>query len=284
MAKLKHACQQCGEIFEIWPSQIRYRGGKYCSRQCYYASGYVELCCEQCSKRFRVYKSQGGRKFCSTECQHEAQKDRIVIQCKQCGHQFERPKSRKGVVVFCGKECRFAWQSEHCIGENHPRWKGRISKICEWCGIEFEVQPYRGDNARFCSQSCSACYRFENGGFPSQYTGPEIELAELLTVAAIEFMPQYYLGGKFYDFLVPVLNLLVEVDGIYWHGKNVPKEEMNKTQLHNKQNDALKTKLAKDNDYDLLRIWGDEIQQGFIAILDQVEHREFFEDLEAARG
>ena len=64
--------------------------------------------------------------------------------------------------------------------------------------------------------------------------------------------------GKLYDFYIPSNNTLIEVDGVYWHGKNKKLNELNKTQLKNHKNDKIKTRLAKKHGYNLIRIWEDE--------------------------
>lgn len=53
-----------------------------------------------------------------------------------------------------------------------------------------------------------------------------------------------YAGAWLYDFYLPDLNMLVEVDGEYWHSKS--KEQINK--------DKIKTKIASELSYDFCRI------------------------------
>ena len=64
---------------------------------------------------------------------------------------------------------------------------------------------------------------------------------------------------KEYDFYIPSLNLLIEVDGVYWHGKNLNESQMNHMQIKHKKNDAYKNQLAKSLGYNLERFWEDEI-------------------------
>ena len=64
---------------------------------------------------------------------------------------------------------------------------------------------------------------------------------------------------KWYDFYLPEFNLLIEIDGTYWHGKEVETRYLNKQQWKTRLNDKFKNILAKSRGYKLLRIWSDEI-------------------------
>src|SRR5438128_11296357 len=62
-------CQLCGSHFEVWPSKIRYGGGKYCSRVCSRAArrnGTIHIC-EWDGKAFLATPSQRA-KYCSQAC------------------------------------------------------------------------------------------------------------------------------------------------------------------------------------------------------------------------
>lgn len=48
-------------------------------------------------------------------------------------------------------------------------------------------------------------------------TSLEKRFESFLVENKIEYCFQYFLNGKYYDFFLPSLNLLVEVDGEYWH-------------------------------------------------------------------
>ena len=56
-------------------------------------------------------------------------------------------------------------------------------------------------------------------------------------------------------------NILIEADGIYWHGKNKKDDELNEAQLKVRKNEKIKNKLAKKNDYHLVRYWEDQIHK-----------------------
>jgi len=83
----------------------------------------------------------------------------------------------------------------------------------------------------------------------------EFTFADILTGLGIEFTHQFHLDGFDYDFYIPAKNLLIEVDGDYWHGHPDAFPELNAMQRKNQGLDRLKTKHASDRNYQLLRFW-----------------------------
>ena len=67
--------------------------------------------------------------------------------------------------------------------------------------------------------------------------------------------------NKIYDFYLPEHNILIEVDGDFWHchPEKFPLPEC-KTQKINIENDKLKTQWAINNGYKLLRFWENDIK------------------------
>lgn len=81
----------------------------------------------------------------------------------------------------------------------------------------------------------------------------EQRLYNILKVENIEFIPQYELGGKFYDAYLPDYNTLIEFDGNFWH-KDTLEECIYPIQKRNLKNDKRKDFIAKVNGYKLIRI------------------------------
>ena len=92
----------------------------------------------------------------------------------------------------------------------------------------------------------------------------EIRFETFLEALDIEFVHSYYINTKDYhfifDFYLPEHNILIEVDGDFWHCN--PKTHHSptcKTQEINIKNDKIKDKWAQENGYKLLRFWEDDI-------------------------
>jgi very-short-patch-repair endonuclease len=90
-------------------------------------------------------------------------------------------------------------------------------------------------------------------------TAPEKALYKILKGLKIEFRPQEIIHGKIFDFFIPGNNLLVEVDGDYWHGYGKDNSELNEIQRRSIRNDRDKDIIAKGLGYDIIRFWEHDI-------------------------
>jgi very-short-patch-repair endonuclease len=67
--------------------------------------------------------------------------------------------------------------------------------------------------------------------------------------------------GRYYDFYIRESNVLIEVDGDYYHSYNLIEEEMSPMQKHNKWVDKQKDKWAAERGILLIRIWEHDINK-----------------------
>lgn len=248
-------CNYCGE--EYYRAKYNY-SRKYCSQKCYYASRTSseetrQKLCEYCYNKFTIkFKSQiRKRKYCSSKCATLSQKTGNVKNCLECNVELYSPKreNRK----FCSVKCHNIFQTNEVI------------KMCVECNQNFVSRKYQ--NRIYCSVKCLCRHNNKTGvSFKRRMnTKPEQAVSKILENLNISFIMQKRLitehSCKYYDFYIPSMHLLLEVDGVYWHGKGIPKNELSSTQKHNKENDDMKTLLALQQGYTLKRIWGDEITE-----------------------
>jgi very-short-patch-repair endonuclease len=93
-------------------------------------------------------------------------------------------------------------------------------------------------------------------------SGLEYKFEGLLDLLEIKYIHSYYIEsiGKIYDFYLPKYNILIEVDGDFWHCNPIKHASPEcKTQEINIENDKFKSQWASDNGYKLLRFWEDDI-------------------------
>jgi very-short-patch-repair endonuclease len=88
----------------------------------------------------------------------------------------------------------------------------------------------------------------------------EKEFKNLLSTLKIEYIFQYVVEDYNYDFFIPSKNLLIEVDGDWWHCN----PELNIIPIHNSQkhtveHDRIKNAIAMKNNYQLHRFWENDI-------------------------
>jgi very-short-patch-repair endonuclease len=91
-------------------------------------------------------------------------------------------------------------------------------------------------------------------------TKPELKVKTILELNEISYSHPFQLEDKVFDFYLPQYHLLIEVDGVYYHGKGLNENQMNNMQRKHKINDEYKTSLASNCGFNLLRIWEDEIE------------------------
>jgi very-short-patch-repair endonuclease len=93
----------------------------------------------------------------------------------------------------------------------------------------------------------------------------EIKFETFLKTLDIKFIHSYYINTKehhfIFDFFLPEYNILIEVDGDFWHCNPIkysyPKY---KTQEINLENDKIKNEWAANNGYKLIRFWENDIK------------------------
>lgn len=183
------------------------------------------------------------------------------VKCEECGKDHYRPMwdLKRNKKYFCSRKCADLYHSKSMTKYEHP------IKKCDFCEQDFKTSRNR---KKYCSVKCasSANLKTINGKGPKQLkTKPELEFKKLLEENSINFVfqkdVQWKRGWKkWYDFYIPEYNMLIEIDGVYWHGKNVHTKDLNKQQWNTRKNDRLKNYLAKIKGYKLLRIWSDEIE------------------------
>ena len=78
--------------------------------------------------------------------------------------------------------------------------------------------------------------------------------------------------GRFYDFYLPEHNLLIEIDGGYYHSdpRVVDENKLNPMQQRNKRIDEYKNRWALANGIPLIRIWEKDIREKPKQVLDEL--------------
>lgn len=86
----------------------------------------------------------------------------------------------------------------------------------------------------------------------------------ILDKLEIEYFQQFEAKsiGRFYDFYLPKHNVLLEIDGDYWHkNPTIYESPINAIQKRNARVDKLKDKWALMNGFVLIRIWESDIKK-----------------------
>ena len=88
---------------------------------------------------------------------------------------------------------------------------------------------------------------------------------DFLDKLGVEYVYQFEAKdiGRFFDFYIPSINLIIEIDGDYWHGNpdKYKEEELKGHQKRAQRVDEHKTKWALMHCIPILRIWESDIRK-----------------------
>ena len=86
--------------------------------------------------------------------------------------------------------------------------------------------------------------------------------------------------GRWFDFYLPEHNLIIEIDGSYFHSdpRLVEEGKMNPMQKHNKRVDKYKDEWALMHGIPLIRIWEKDIRENPSMVMDELKKRLYIQD------
>ncbi len=91
----------------------------------------------------------------------------------------------------------------------------------------------------------------------------EIKFETILRLIDINYIDQYEFNGRLFDYYITDKNILIEIDGDFYHcnPNSKHKDVKYETQLLTKNNDILKDKICKDSNITLIRYWEKDINE-----------------------
>lgn len=169
------------------------------------------------------------------------------------------------------KKLEAVWKSPERAKKISEKLTGKKKSPEHVAKIKADRQKYWGDqNNRDAQSERRMQYIIKHGlGHSSKL---EDLFKEILNSLNIEFIHQFYAPDikSLYDFKIKGKNILIEVDGDYWHCN--PNIEKFKTPVHewhyeNIKRDEKKNKWAEENGYTLLRFWEHDIQNNRLEVI-----------------
>ena len=157
-----------------------------------------------------------------------------------------------------GKNNCLAFKHPEIANQWHPTKNGNLTPYdimtnshtkvwwkCKDCGHEKFMSPNRMYTGGLGCDKCS-----DGISYPNKF------MFNLLEQLNIEFINEYspeWIGRKRYDFYIPSMNLIIEMDGGLGHGnRNHPKSKQTKEELI--EIDKYKDKMAKEHGIEVIRI------------------------------
>lgn len=79
--------------------------------------------------------------------------------------------------------------------------------------------------------------------------------------------------GRFFDFFVPSIRLIIEIDGDFWHGnpEKYKEDELRGHQKHTQRVDEHKTKWALMRGIPVLRFWESDIRKNPKKVMERLK-------------
>ena len=166
-------------------------------------------------------------------------------QSRVAGH-FGDPKSEKRVnAIISTRKAKFAsGEYDHILDKvSQNRSESTIKKISDTKKQKWES----GDIGKV---------KYKPSKLEKTFTN-------ILDLLEINYTTSYYAPDikSFYDIYLPEHNVIIEVDGDFWHCNPIkyPNGPVSKCQHKNIERDKIKNQWALDNGYILLRFWEDDI-------------------------
>jgi len=271
--------------------------------------------CDYCNKEFNKRPSlikKHTNHFCSDKCNGLYKKQRtideiknlfdidfvinketlmVTIKCDNCNKPVEVYPSRLLQTLkndnnfFCGKDCRHEYDSVAFLGNANPNYKGRYYSICKQCGELYSVRMYRKNSTVYCSRDCKDNYLREHPEISierllaqeREFTKPERIVNDALIEHGYKFEAQYIVDDIYVaDFFIPDLNLIIEVQGDYFHanplfyGEGENKKPLTKRQVKRIKSDKKKLSYYRHKKFNVLYLWeNDIIQKSFGDTIEQ---------------
>lgn len=149
-------CPNCGKVVQRSPSQVRWRGARFCSYACRSQAGTARrmATCKNCGKRYERAPQHVGRsdagKYCSRECYRSAvaadRSRRVELVCPSCGETFSIPKAwlRQSVK---NHHC-----SRACAAAGRVRTGSEVSRGRGWRALAERIRVRDGRRCVRCSE------------------------------------------------------------------------------------------------------------------------------------
>jgi len=235
--------------------------------------------CEECKKEYSTFNSK--QKFCNRSCYAKADSRRKKEKYEKEPHHNVGRKASAEERKMRAERTTETWQNDEirkrrleglqkARDENSDYPIGWSLEAIEKRNKTIEANGGHNLSGKYGTRQCDITMLERYGMSSHDYrnkilhdtkqTKPEKEVFDILTNNNIIFETQYEFRGRYFDFAIPSKKILLEVDGVYWHGKGISDNELNEAQHRTRENDKYKNMLVESSDWTLIRIWEDEIK------------------------
>ncbi len=205
--------------------------------------------CANCNLEFIVYCKYAKcyenifKKYCSKECGREGKIKALKLRTGDKNSFYGRTFSEESIKKL-SKAAKLRTGDKNSNYGN--KWTDEQKKNMS---IKTKGRKVSEQGKKNISEGNKKSYENGNRKIPAKFcdTKPELKVESILIESNINYVKQKRIETRTFDFYLPDFNMLVEVDGKYYH--NYP---------FGTDNDIYKNNLAKRNGYRIVRIWNGE--------------------------
>lgn len=200
-------CLKCNSIFYVEKyDKYHYRKQLYCNTCSNIKQETKTLICQRCGKEFTVGKYPGTdsfikRRFCSEECARSVPEKTAI--CETCGKEFKLERTEDGHFLprkYCSRECRLKIQREK-LQQDYAERQEKIRQTCqEKYGVDYNCLLPQCINAN-----------------PMAISKINLKFADKLKQENIKYIQEYKIKDYIYDFYLPDLDTLIEINPTFTH-------------------------------------------------------------------
>lgn len=236
-------CDNCGITFQIRKSRLKYGGGKCCSRKC------VD------ENKKKTYKGKNNPMYGVIPSKETLEKKSKIAKKLWQDTEFVEKQNEAREKFLKRAATDGTW--DLAVKKREQTFIEKIGKRHNWVG---KYGERKCDKTTIKKLGMSSIEYASLSNKNNKNTSIEIKVQKILSKNNIDFIKHWKLDGYEYDLYLPNLNILIECDGDYWHGRGLCVSELNEAQKNTRKNDRLKDDIANKNNIKLLRFWGGDIR------------------------
>lgn len=238
-----------------------------------------EKTCNKCNNTYPLNQFTNNKtcKFGKTntckQCFIAYNKQTFEYTCPTCNKISHLQRDPYRVAIKNNRECNSCAVKKWHVKKYGKKQDRTFTSTCSNCG---DIKQHRWKNLSDTqldniqkTNNTKLCYKCSNSlhytlSEIKTNTKPERIFKQYLEEWNIPYIQNFKFKHHHFDFYLTSMNILVEIDGNYWHGKNLEEHELNPSQIKSRKNDLKKNKICLENNQPLIRLWEDELNEKVI--------------------
>ena len=263
--RVSTTCNFCGLEFSVLPNDLLTGRGKYC--------------CRECKDSHQKITYSGVNNPTYGKIHSEDRKKNISDRTKELWKTEEyRSKIKEGVNRFIEKNGYYPGADDESKRKRKETMIERYGLPHNWVGNYGKRKCDETTKEKYGKTSVEMLMEYSH--YYGKKTDIEKIFEKILEELEIPYQCKFRIYDKEkvnfwyreYDFLIMDTNILVEVDGDYWHGNENIFEEITEQQKIVQNQDIVKENFAKSNGYDIIRFWGTDIKRNSHEVKNKIKN------------